>query len=151
MAQIEGVSIIPLRKIPDERGAIFHMLKSTDSAFKQFGEIYFSMVHPGIIKGWHVHKIMTLNYAVIVGKIKLVLYDKRENSQTKGNIMEIFMGEDNYCLVTVPPGVVNGFKGVGSKDAIVANCASHAHDPLEIERIDPFTKEIPYDWGVKHG
>jgi dTDP-4-dehydrorhamnose 3,5-epimerase len=61
------------------------------------------------------------------------------------------MGEDNYCLVTVPPGVVNGFKGVGSKDAIVANCASHAHDPLEIERIDPFTKEIPYDWGVKHG
>ena len=49
------------------------------------------------------------------------------------------------------PGVVNGFKGVGDKDAIVANCTTHAHDPDEIGRIDPFTKEIPYDWDLKHG
>ena len=43
---IEGVKITPLRQIPDERGKIMHMLKSTDDHFSGFGEIYFSCVHP---------------------------------------------------------------------------------------------------------
>ena len=148
---IEGVIIKPLRKISDERGMIMHMLKSTDSEFEKFGEIYFSTVYPGAIKGWHLHKIMTLNYAVIQGNIKLVLYDNRDDSPTKGEVQEIFIGENNYCLVRVPPGVANGFKGVGIKEAIVVNCATHSHDPYEIKRTDPFTKDIPYDWNIKHG
>ena len=65
-------------------------------------------------------------------------------------IQEIFTGEDNYCLVTIPPGVWNGFKGIGVKPAIVANCATVPHDPEEIRRMDPFTKEIPYDWELQH-
>ncbi len=64
--------------------------------------------------------------------------------------MEIFMGEHNYSLVHVPTGVVNGFKGMGDKTAVVVNCASIPHDPQEIIRMDPFTKEIPYDWELKH-
>lgn len=147
---IAGVKISPLRQIPDERGRIMHMLKTTDSHFERFGEIYFSTVFPGVVKGWHVHKEMTLNYAVPVGNIKLVLYDARENSPTKGEVQEIFMDAGNYCLVTVPPGVVNGFKGVGTGEAIVANCATLPHDPSEIIRIDPATKDIPYDWSLKN-
>lgn len=147
---IEGVKIIELKRIVDERGIIMHMLKKTDDHFIQFGEIYFSGIFPNAIKGWHVHKTMTLNYAVVVGNIKLVLYDKRENSSTYGAIQEIFMGENNYILVQIPPGIVNGFKAIGNKKAIVANCATHPHDPEEIIRIDPFDKEINYDWDIKH-
>ena len=33
----------------------------------------------------------------------------------------------------------------------VANCATVPHDPEEIERVDPFSDEIPYDWALKHG
>ena len=149
--QIEGVIVTPLKVIPDERGAIYHMLKADSPPFQKFGEIYFSKIHPGVIKAWHLHKIMVLNYTVVVGKIKLVLYDQREGSKTKGNLMEIFMSPENHSLVTVPMGVVNGFKCIGSEDAIVANCASIPHDSSEIVRIDPFTKEIPYDWSLKHG
>lgn len=148
---IEGVTIKPLSKIIDERGSVMHMLKNTDPEFKQFGEIYFSTVYPGVIKGWHLHKTMTLNYAVIKGCIKLVLYDQREESSTKGELQEIFIGDNNYCLVKVPPGVVNGFKGVGMEESIVANCATHPHDPEEIIRISPFAPEIPYNWDIKHG
>ena len=147
---IDGVKVISLKKIPDERGVVMHMLKATDPHFEEFGEIYFSTVYPCVIKGWHLHKKMTINYAVPVGMIKLVLYDQRENSQTKGNIMELFIGEDNYVLVQVPFGIVNGFKGMGTKPAVVANCATIPHDPDEIVRIAPFTKDIPYDWGLKH-
>lgn len=147
---IEGVLIKPLKQIPDERGKIMHMLRADDPEFRQFGEIYFSVVYPGVIKGWHLHTRMTLNYAVVSGMIKLVLYDTREDSPTKGELQEIFMGEDNYVLVQIPPQVYNGFKGIGMKPAIVANCSDIPHDPQEIRRIDPFSKSIPYDWDLKH-
>lgn len=148
---IDGVVITSLRRIPDERGQIFHMLRCDAPHFDRFGEIYFSQVYPGIVKGWHIHSEMTLNYAVLVGSIKMALYDEREGSPTHGEVMELFLGESNYSLLTVPPGVWNGFKGIGVEPALVANCATHPHDPEEISRLDPFTNHIPYDWGVKHG
>ncbi len=148
---IEGVLIHPLRQIPDERGKVMHMLRTDDPHFEQFGEIYFSVVYPGVIKGWHLHKRMTINYAVPFGSIKLVLYDDREGSATRGETQEIFLGESNYALVRVPPNVWNGFKGIGLTQAVVANCATIPHDPAEIVRLDPFSKKIPYDWGLHHG
>jgi dTDP-4-dehydrorhamnose 3,5-epimerase len=147
---IEGVQVIPLRRIPDERGTVMHMLRSTDPHFTQFGEIYFSTVYPGVVKGWHRHREMTLNYACVFGRIKLVLYDDRPASSTKGELAEIFLGPDNYSLVIIPPCVWNGFKGMSEPQAIVANCATHPHDPARSERVDPFENSIPYDWGVKH-
>lgn len=149
-AGIEGAQVIPLRRFPDERGTISHMLRRTDPHFKEFGEIYFSSIYPGVIKGWHRHREMTLNYACIVGRIKLVLYDDRDGSPTRGNLLEIFLGEDNYSLVIIPPGVWNGFKGMSAPHALVANCATHPHDPSRSDRMDPFTSHIPYDWAVKH-
>ena len=148
---IEGIAIRPLKQISDERGKLMHMLKRDDPWFEKFGEIYFSVVYPGAIKGWHLHKVMTLNYAVVSGIIKLVLYDDREGSPSRGRLQEIFTGQDNYALISIPANVWNGFKGIGTAPAIVANCATIPHDPAEIVRLDPFTKTIPYDWNLKHG
>jgi len=147
---IEDVLIKPLRQIPDERGKIMHMMRKDDNNFEKFGEIYFSVVYPDVIKGWHLHTKMTLNYAVVSGMIKLVLYDVREESPTKGELQEIYIGEDNYALVRIPSGIYNGFKGIGVKPAIVANCSDIPHDPEEIQRINPFSNDIPYDWDLKH-
>jgi dTDP-4-dehydrorhamnose 3,5-epimerase len=147
---IEGVRITPLKQILDERGKIMHMLRNDAEGFAGFGEIYFSCVHPGAIKGWHIHKEMVLNYAVPHGNIKFVLYDDRAGSPTRGELQEIFMGPDNYCLVTVPPMVWNGFKGIGGEMAIVANCTTITHRADEIDRLDPFDPSIPYNWEIKH-
>jgi len=147
---ISGVVIKKLNIIPDERGKIMHMLKENDDIFERFGEIYFSVVYPDVVKGWHLHKQMTLNYAAVSGMIKLVLYDGRKDSPTYKEIQEIFMGEDNYVLVKIPAGITNGFKGMGVKPAIVANCASLPHDPEEIIRIDPLNNDIPYNWELQH-
>jgi dTDP-4-dehydrorhamnose 3,5-epimerase len=146
---IDGVLVIPLKRIPDERGTVMHMLKRTDPHFIEFGEIYFSTIYPGVVKGWHKHAEMTLNYACVHGRIKLVLFDDRSGSATKGEIMEIFLGPDNHSLVQIPPGVWNGFKGLGSETAIVANCSTHPHDPSRSIRLDPFDNDIPYDWEVR--
>jgi dTDP-4-dehydrorhamnose 3,5-epimerase len=148
---IEGVRILPLRQILDERGKVMHMLRADTEGFTGFGEIYFSCVYPGAVKAWHIHKRLILNYAVPHGRIKLVLYDDRAGSLTRGETQEIFLGPDHYCLVTIPPLVWNGFKGIGTEMALVANCASIPHDPQEIERQDPADGSIPYDWGIRHG
>jgi len=148
---IDGVLITPLKQILDERGKVMHMLRADAPHYIQFGEIYFSCVYPGAIKAWHLHRKMTLNYAVPHGQIKFVLYDDRPESPTRGELLELFLGPDNYCLVTVPPMVWNGFKGIGTETAIVANCATIPHDPDEIVRRPAFDSSIPYDWDIRHG
>ena len=148
---IDGVVVKPLRRIPDERGFIMHMLRADDPEFEQFGEIYFSTAYPGVIKAWHLHKLMTLHYAVLVGMVKLVLFDDRETSPTRGEVQELFIGEENYQLVKIPTYVWNGFKSIGTQMSILANCASIPHDPDEIVRMSPFDPAVPYDWSLKQG
>jgi dTDP-4-dehydrorhamnose 3,5-epimerase len=150
MSEIDGVQVVPLRRIPDERGTIFHMLRSSDPHFQQFGEVYFTSIYKGVVKGWHLHHKMTLNYSCIHGRIKLVCFDDRDGSQTSGNLMEIFLGPDNYSLVVIPPRVWNGMKGMGEDYSLVANCATHVHDQSQSERMDPFENPIPYDWALRH-
>lgn len=148
---IDGVVVEALRRIPDERGMIMHIMKKTDPVFSNFGEVYCSCIYPGVIKGWHVHDSMTLNYVVIRGMIKLVLYDDREGSSSKGAIMELFIGEQNFQRVTIPPKIWNGFKGIGSEMAMVINVTDIPHDPSEIHRCSPYENDIPYDWTRKDG
>lgn len=143
---IEGVKIIPLRRIPDQRGTVYHMLKATDPHFLQFGEIYFSTVYPGVVKAWKIHQRVTVNFACIFGRVKVVLYDERASSQTRGVLMEIFLGPDHSSLAVIPPGVWNGFQGMSQPMGIIANCATEPYDPSELDRLDPTTDRIPYTW-----
>lgn len=143
---IDGIHITPLTQISDNRGKIMHMLRCDSTSFEQFGEIYFSCIYPGAIKGWSRHHRMVLNYAVPVGNIQLVLYDDRLDSPTYGEVQSLIIGSDSYQLVTIPPLIWVGFKGLGSETALLANCASIVHDPAEMDRKDPFDAEIPYKW-----
>ena len=142
----KGIQITNLKKISDERGAIFHMLKKSDPHFIKFGEIYFSIAYPGIIKGWHEHKKQVQNYAVIDGMIKLVLVDNRKNSKTYNKIEELYLGEMNYILVTIPTGIITSYKCISNKSSILANCSTLPHDPNEMINYDLYNKKIPYDW-----
>jgi dTDP-4-dehydrorhamnose 3,5-epimerase len=147
---IEGLVITPLRQIFDERGKVMHMLREDSPVFQRFGEIYFSCTHPGAVKAWHLHKEMTLNYAVIYGEIKFVLYDDRPDSSSHGEVQELFISPENYMLVSVPPMIWNGFKSVGTATSIVANCSTLPHSHAEIVRLAHDDPTIPYDWALKH-
>jgi len=128
------------------------MLRRTDPWFSEFGEVYFSTVYPGVVKGWHLHERMELNYACVVGTVRLVLHDARPGSPTRGLTMVVHIGERNYALVKIPPGIWNGFKNIGLVEAVVANCASMPHDPAEIRRLPPHGDgQIPYDWTTRDG
>jgi dTDP-4-dehydrorhamnose 3,5-epimerase len=148
---IDGVKVVALRQIADERGKIMHMLRVGDPHFSRFGEIYFSCAWPGVIKAWHIHQSMTINNAVISGRAKRAMYDLRPDSPTRGALQEVFFGEDNYVLVQIPPGIANGYKAYGDKLVILANCASEPHRPEEMLRLPYNDPAIPYDWTLKHG
>jgi dTDP-4-dehydrorhamnose 3,5-epimerase len=143
---IDGVAIYPLKHISDERGSVMHMLRSDASCFTSFGEIYFSVVKPGVVKAWKKHQRMAQNFAVPVGQIKLVIYDDRDHSPTHGLVQEIIIGVDQYFLVHIPQMLWYGFQGLSSTDAMIANCATIPHDPAEVERVEQTSALIPYKW-----
>ena len=145
---IEGVKITSLKKIDDERGSVLTMLRSDFSVFKSFGEIYFSKIYHNAIKAWHFHKLMTLNYVTVHGSIKLVLYDDREGSTTKGKVQEIMLSNKNPYLVSIPPKIWNGFCSANSEDAILANCSDIPHDKEEIVRLPFDDPKFPYKWKI---
>ena len=123
-----------------------HMLRSDNPAFKNFGEIYFSTIYQNVVKGWHLHKESYLNYACIKGEVKLVLFDNRENSETKNKFQEILLSPKNYVLVTIPPNIWNGFKGLSKDEAIIANCLTLPHNEREMVRKASNDKFFNYEW-----
>lgn len=147
---IDGVKIHHLNRICDERGSIWHMLRNDAEHFESFGEIYFATIYPGAIKGWHEHTKQTQNYAVVSGMIKLVLYDNREKSETFQKLIEVYLGDEDYKLVTIPPGVVNGYKSITPEKAIVANCSTIPHQAGEMIRYKPNQSFINYDWEIQN-
>jgi dTDP-4-dehydrorhamnose 3,5-epimerase len=144
--KIHDVLLTPLRQIQDDRGSVMHMLRATDPHFSGFGEIYFSTVKQGAVKAWKRHRQMTLNLACPVGEVRLVVYDDRESSPTRGIAEELVLGAGNYQLVTIPPLLWTGFTGLSAGPSLVANCASLPHDPVEADRLNAYDPSIPYAW-----
>jgi len=148
---IEGVRVKPLRVIPDERGRVMEILRRDDDLFEKFGQVYMTTVYQGVVKAWHYHRKQTDNLAVVRGMVKLVLYDGREGSPSRGQVEEFFIGEHNPCLVQIPPMVCHGFKGISPEESIVINCPTEPYNHAEPDefRLEAHTDRIPYDWARK--
>ncbi len=150
---IDGVQVKELKVIPDERGRLMEMLRSDDDIYSQFGQVYMTTAYPGVVKAWHYHKVQDDHFVVVKGMIKLVLYDDREGSKTRGEVNEFFMGMHNPILVKIPRGIYHGFKSMGEEEAIVINVPTEPYnreDPDEY-RIPADDESIPYDWSRKDG
>ncbi|KHE94087.1 MAG: dTDP-4-dehydrorhamnose 3,5-epimerase family protein [Candidatus Scalindua rubra] len=146
---IDGVIIQSLKQIVDERGKVMHMLRNDSPLFKKFGEIYFSVVNPRVVKAWKRHKEMIQNFAVPIGMIKLVIYDNRDGTKSYGRTEVLEIGEDNYCLVKIPPLLWYGFQCASSTQALIANCTDIPHDQDEAEQMSPLDSFIPYQWHIE--
>lgn len=150
---IQGVRTKRLRVIPDERGRVMEILRSDDDLFLKFGQVYMTTTYPQVVKAWHYHKIQSDNIVAISWMIKLVLYDSRENSPTKGEINEFYIGVHNPMLVQVPKGVYHGWKCISEEEAIIINIPTEAYNYTQPDefRLHPHGKEVPYDWSRKDG
>lgn len=110
---IDGVVLHPLKQIKGSKGDVWHAFKVTDEGYVGFGEAYLSQIKSHEIKGWKRHNKYVLNLVVIVGKIKFVLYDDRDNSPTKGQFEEVILSPNsNYQRLTIAPGIWMAFEGI---------------------------------------
>jgi dTDP-4-dehydrorhamnose 3,5-epimerase len=154
---IKDVKIKQLKVIPDERGWLMEILRCDDDIFQKFGQVYISTAYPHVVKGWHYHKIQTDNFTCVRGMMKVALYDARKDSPTNRTLLELFIGEKNPILISVPPGVYHGFKAIGTETAFFISIPTmpYNYDDPDEYRLPPDTPEIPYDWGLapglKHG
>jgi dTDP-4-dehydrorhamnose 3,5-epimerase len=150
---IAGAQIKQLRVIADERGRLMEMLRCDDAIFKKFGQVYMTTAYPGVVKAWHYHKKQWDHFVCVRGMMKVVLFDAREESPTRGQINEFFIGEHNPILVQIPPLVYHGFKCISDCEAIVINSPTEVYDhqaPDEF-RVPAHGGDIPYDWARKDG
>jgi len=140
-----------LKVIPDERGWLMEMLRGDDDLFIGFGQVYATATYPGVVKGWHLHRRQVDNFVCVAGMVKLVLYDPRQESPTRNEVNEFFLGRENPLLVRVPAGVYHGWKCISPETAIVINCPTELYDYREPDevRVDPHSGEVPYDWARK--
>lgn len=145
--KIHDLKKTPLKQIKDERGAVYHYLKSTDESFKGFGEVYYSKINPQVIKGWKLHYRLHQNFCVPFGDVKIVVFDCRENSPSKGEFEEILLNDaDNYYLLSMPPGLWYSFKCTSENFALLANVIDQEHDPLESTTLPLQNSIISYEW-----
>jgi dTDP-4-dehydrorhamnose 3,5-epimerase len=150
---IDGVKVKNLKVIPDERGRLMEMLRSDDEFFENFGQVYMTTAYPGVVKAWHYHRKQNDHMAVVRGMAKVVLYDDRDDSPTKGEVNEFFMGEHNPILIRIPHGVYHGFKCISENECLLINTPSekYNYENPDEHRIPPDSPEIPYDWTRKDG
>jgi dTDP-4-dehydrorhamnose 3,5-epimerase len=150
---IDGVVEKTLKPIADERGYLMEILRSDDPFFEKFGQLYLTVVYPGVVKGWHYHERQVDHFCVVKGMAKVVLYDDRAGSKTQGEVNEFFMGEKNPTLLRIPAGVLHGMKGIGTEPAFIVNTPSEPYrrDKPDEFRIHPHANEVPYSWDRRDG
>lgn len=151
---IDGAVLRKLKVIPDERGHLFEILRPDWPEFISFGQVYATAVKPGWVKAWHYHKKQHDNFCVIRGRGRIVLYDPRENSPTKGAVEEHILSAEEPHLLRIPPGVLHGFESAGPQECWILNVPTHPYryeepDEYRVPLGDP---SVPYNgWTGKQG
>ncbi len=145
---MKGVKVKKLKVIPDDRGRLMEILRCDDEIFRKFGQVYMTTAYPAVVKAWHYHKIQTDSFTCVKGKMRLGLYDAREDSPTLGNVEEYVLSLEDPLLVQIPPGVYHGFKCVGDEEAVVVNTVTepYNHEAPDEYRVDAYDNDIPFDW-----
>ncbi|MHC4941513.1 MAG: polysaccharide biosynthesis C-terminal domain-containing protein [Planctomycetota bacterium] len=152
---IDGVMIRDLVVHADEHGFLYEILREDWPEFENFGQAYLTVTYPGVIKGWHYHDLQSDHFCVIKGMAKIVLYDDREGSPTRYELMEISMGEFRQKLLVFPPKVLHGVIALNNEPMWLLNFPDVKYNPenpdehrmphdMPIRRKDGTT--APYEW-----
>jgi dTDP-4-dehydrorhamnose 3,5-epimerase len=150
---IDGVIVKQLKVIPDDRGHLMEIIRSDDAFFERFGQVYMTTTYPNVVKAWHLHRLQTDHMCAVHGMFRVALYDARDDSPTRGEIQEIYMGSHRPVVLRIPPGVYHGWICVSQEEGIVVNMTDYPYnrdDPDEY-RLPFDTGEIPYDWSRRMG
>ncbi len=150
---IDGVSVKKIVRHNDERGYFAELFKEGETGFHKIAQTSYALTNPGVIKAFHFHDYWE-TWVVIEGEAQVVMYDGREDSQTKGMTQVVYAGVKNPLVLSIPPGVAHGYKVIGDEPVGMLYHAEEAYDPSRKDQIGiiPFdSKEIGFDWNKDYG
>jgi len=152
--KVAGVVIERIAGYHDQRGSLVPFMDFTNPFWSEpIVHGYEFTVRPGRIKGWGMHKRQSDRYYVHAGDLRVVLYDGREGSPTKGSFCQFFFTEKGYGLLQIPPGVWHATQNWGTTLGRILNFGTVRFDPKDPDkaRIDPHSGVIPFDWALHDG
>ncbi|OHY73455.1 dTDP-4-dehydrorhamnose 3,5-epimerase family protein [Priestia aryabhattai] len=151
--KIKGVKTKKLIKHCDDRGFFAEVLRDDDNLLSNFGQISWSTSYPGIIKAFHYHEYQDDIWFFPSGNVRVVLYDLRENSSTRGQTDIYYMGENNPIILLIPKNVAHGYQVLGGKAATIIYCTTKSYNSIQPDekRIPWNDKTIAFNWEIKHG
>ena len=151
--EIEDVHLARLRDLrwhADARGALTELFRESWEGSRNFApgsehlgavrQVYLSETEPGVVKGFHVHRIQWDRFACLRGMVLVVLADARPDSPTLHNVWEIVLDPDRaHRMLVIPPGVLHGWMALpGSGRSAVLNCVSREYSPPGSQGCDEY-------------
>lgn len=120
---LPGVLVRTLKKFEDSRGWLGEVWRDDERpAGLDPAMGYLSSTVPGQARGPHEHRAQS-DYFVFcgTGEFLIALWDNRSGSAGFGRYQEIIAPVGRLTAVVVPPGVVHGYKNIGTTDGLVLN------------------------------
>jgi dTDP-4-dehydrorhamnose 3,5-epimerase len=147
---IHGVKIKQLKKFCDDRGFLVELIKFGEDSFCEVKQTNYTETYPGVIKAFHWHRKQSDVWFVVRGNAQVVLYDQRWDSPTHQETQVICAGEDNPCLILIPPGVVHGYRVLGNEKVGLFYHVSEPYDPAspDEQRIAFDDPQINFNWNT---
>ncbi|MDC0425431.1 WxcM-like domain-containing protein [Pelagibacteraceae bacterium] len=133
---MKNIKIKKLEVVFNRKGSILKILDY--KKIKNIKEIYCSSLKFNKIKAWKLHKKMTCNLVVLFGKIQLVVYSNN------GKFSKFTITGKSNLMISIPPDVWFGMKGLSKIDSVVMNLSSLMHKKNEM--INKKKSFLKYKW-----
>ena len=145
---IEGVRIREVKNVLKSSGDLLCEIFRRDWLLDEgvVDQVFQSIMNPGSVSAWHVHRHTTDRLFASQGMLRIVLYDARDDSPCRGRINEYRFGAMRPALLVIPPGVWHGVQNISNTPALLLNLVDSAYcyeDP-DHWRLPPDTDQIPY-------
>lgn len=116
-------------------GLLMEVLRDDDKMLKRFGQSTFTIAYSGTIKAFHNHKKQDDLWFVATGKARVVLYDDRQTSPSRGKTQVILAGENEYKLILIPAGVLHGYQVLSKEPVLLFYHTTHHYNPKNPDEI----------------
>lgn len=146
---IEGVVIRHVKHVPKGNGSLVELYRR-DWAVDGLpvDQVFQVTLVPGGISAWHAHQFTTDRLFVSHGLVRVVLYDARDGSSTRGVLNEFKLGTLQPALLVVPPKVWHGVQNIASECATVVNLVDRAYEYEDPDhwRVPEDSPDVPFAW-----
>jgi dTDP-4-dehydrorhamnose 3,5-epimerase len=152
MPAIHDVIVKKLATHSDDRGYFREVVREDDNLLRHFGQSSVTKTYPGVIKAFHWHADQDDIWYVVDGMARVVLYDRRETSPTRGCTQVVYAGEDNPVVILIPTGVAHGYQVLGNKPVVLFYHVTRAYDAAhpDEQRIPFDDPQIGFDWSIQN-